>query len=391
MRTLPDHPSLDYLRQEAKDLLAALRESRPDATLAEAQRTLANQYAFHAWTDLKAEVERRRVNMPAADPALAQAFIAAFGLGSLTGGMLPVAHGLSGRSWSLTTGRGRFHVRPVLNWIDEAQAERGERVRVAAAEAGVASPLPIRGPDGRLIASVNGSSWRCYVWMDLGPGQSCPPRLSVARRMGAALAKIHNGSLEPGGTLQPWFTYRRAIEEWKALIARARQADTDWADELEKALPNIERLTRVPVAMPATDPILSIGDLQLENVRLGADGNLVITFWDFASVTHPAWELAGVVHAWSEVGQVWPSVARAIVDGYASVRDVPVLDLSSFSAAISGWLNYAHGQMCGAIGDLGGDGWEQRERYARETRALLAQPLTVESLELLLKAMLEAC
>lgn len=54
MRTLPDNPSLEFLRQEAKDLLVALRESTPTASLADAQKSLSEQYGFRTWPDLKA-------------------------------------------------------------------------------------------------------------------------------------------------------------------------------------------------------------------------------------------------------------------------------------------------------------------------------------------------
>ncbi len=46
MRLLPDKPSVDFLRKEAKDLLAALRESSPQASLADAQQALAAQYGM---------------------------------------------------------------------------------------------------------------------------------------------------------------------------------------------------------------------------------------------------------------------------------------------------------------------------------------------------------
>jgi hypothetical protein len=58
VKTLPDSPSLDHLRNQAKDLLAGLRDSDPGATLAHAQASLAEQYGFRSWTDLKAEVDR---------------------------------------------------------------------------------------------------------------------------------------------------------------------------------------------------------------------------------------------------------------------------------------------------------------------------------------------
>jgi ankyrin repeat protein len=72
-RRLPEKPSLDQLRKQAKDLLADFRESKPDAiaevrryernapaaefALNDAQRILARAYGFASWPKLKAFVD----------------------------------------------------------------------------------------------------------------------------------------------------------------------------------------------------------------------------------------------------------------------------------------------------------------------------------------------
>ena len=71
MKTLPDNPNLDHLRRQAKDLLLGLRDSTPAASLADAQASLAEQYGFDSWPQLKAEVDRRQGQAELADPALA--------------------------------------------------------------------------------------------------------------------------------------------------------------------------------------------------------------------------------------------------------------------------------------------------------------------------------
>ena len=43
-RLLADSPSMEFLRQEAKDLLSVVRESDGRATLADAQRAIAEEY-----------------------------------------------------------------------------------------------------------------------------------------------------------------------------------------------------------------------------------------------------------------------------------------------------------------------------------------------------------
>jgi hypothetical protein len=54
---LPDHPSLDWLRKEAKTRLAELRHNNPGAKLAGAQFDLAKQYGFASWRALKAHID----------------------------------------------------------------------------------------------------------------------------------------------------------------------------------------------------------------------------------------------------------------------------------------------------------------------------------------------
>jgi hypothetical protein len=56
-RPLPDRPSLDYLKKEAKGLLRTLQQQQLDAKLADAQHALARQYGFASWPRLKRHVE----------------------------------------------------------------------------------------------------------------------------------------------------------------------------------------------------------------------------------------------------------------------------------------------------------------------------------------------
>ncbi len=58
--SLPDRPSLDYLRKLAKERLRALRAADPAAQLAAAQLAVARQHGYPSWRALKTEVDRRR-------------------------------------------------------------------------------------------------------------------------------------------------------------------------------------------------------------------------------------------------------------------------------------------------------------------------------------------
>mgnify|MGYP003577202460 CR=1 FL=1 len=56
-RDLPAQPSLEHLKNEAKQRLKALRAVDPDARLAAAQLAVARDYGFASWRRLKAHVE----------------------------------------------------------------------------------------------------------------------------------------------------------------------------------------------------------------------------------------------------------------------------------------------------------------------------------------------
>lgn len=80
MSGLPDRPDLDQLRRQARELLRAAANGDPYAvarlgavsggvTLSAAQLALAREYGYPSWPKLRAEVERRRLSAPAADPS----------------------------------------------------------------------------------------------------------------------------------------------------------------------------------------------------------------------------------------------------------------------------------------------------------------------------------
>jgi ankyrin repeat protein len=60
--SLPQTPSLEWLRKQAKQRLAALRESDPAAKLANAQFALAKEYGFASWRALKAHIDSLTVD-----------------------------------------------------------------------------------------------------------------------------------------------------------------------------------------------------------------------------------------------------------------------------------------------------------------------------------------
>jgi hypothetical protein len=70
-RALPDRPSLEQLRKQAKERLRTLRGEGSTAVLGDAQLALAREYGFDSWPKLVHHVERLRGPEPADDPRTA--------------------------------------------------------------------------------------------------------------------------------------------------------------------------------------------------------------------------------------------------------------------------------------------------------------------------------
>jgi ankyrin repeat protein len=62
VRPLPARPSLEHLKNEAKERLKTLRADAPDTKLTAAQLAVARQYGFASWRQLKAHVDKRSVS-----------------------------------------------------------------------------------------------------------------------------------------------------------------------------------------------------------------------------------------------------------------------------------------------------------------------------------------
>jgi ankyrin repeat protein len=68
-RHLPERPSLEQLRKQAKEHLDTLRATNPSATLAAAQHALARQYGFDDWSKLVHHVQSLQPNRRVLRPA----------------------------------------------------------------------------------------------------------------------------------------------------------------------------------------------------------------------------------------------------------------------------------------------------------------------------------
>ncbi|MFC6015222.1 hypothetical protein ACFP2T_03310 [Plantactinospora solaniradicis] len=300
MKTLPDNPNLDHLRQQAKDLLAGLRDADPTSTLTQAQAALAEQYGFRGWTDLKAEVDRLRGQAEVADRALARAIAEHYGLGEVVGEMRPIARADdTGRRWSLATDRGRWAVRTMDTWWPIVDAETDVALQQAADAAGVLLPAPVRSRAGGIVESIGGHSWRVYEWLHSGPPLSAPASSSVTREVGRILATIHGLAL-PVDRISPWHHSRLSTVGWPELAATATAARAGWAAALGEAVPTLLDLDAIAAPdTPAPEPVLTHNVLGPASTRLTASGRLVVVGWEHAGGQPPSWELANALLDWT--------------------------------------------------------------------------------------------
>ena len=386
MKTLPDNPNLDHLRQQAKDLLSGLRDSDTRATLAQAQSLLAEQFGFRTWTELKSEVDRRRGGADVADPGLARALADRYGLGAVTGEMRSVARAdESGRRWTLVTDRGRWAVRTMDTWWPIVDIETEVALQGAAARQGVLLPTPVRSITGAVLETVGGHTWRVFPWMPGGPPMSAPAASAVTRAVGEILATIHGLAL-PVDRISPWHDRRFSSADWPNLAASAAARRAPWAAALADvaaALMELEALA-APVPVPVPGPVLSHNGLTPASVRRDRDGRLIVSGWEHAGGQPPAWELCEALTQWTvrPGGRVNVAGARAMVEGYrATAGSLPPMDLATFRGAAVGLLNYVGGQVDEAL--TAGDD-ETRRHFDRSVSHLLAHLPTRGTYERLL-------
>jgi hypothetical protein len=380
VKTLPDNPSLDHLRAQAKDLLAGLRDAAPETTLAQAQASLARLYGFPTWTALKAEVDRRRDSAEVADPGLARRLADRFGLGAPTGPMCSMARpDDSGRAWSLETDRGRWLVRTFDTAIWIVPPETDVTLQAAASGAGVRLPAPVRSQAGQIVEELDGHRWRAYEWANAGPPLSPPVSADVARQVGETLAAVHGLGLAVD-RLCPWHSTRVSAESWRDTAARVTARGASWADAMAEVVPRLEDLEQIGEGITPPAPVLTHNNLGPATVRIGPDGRIVVLEWWHAGGQPPAWELAEALIHWV-IGN--DRGTRAMVAGYrATAGSVPTLELASFRGALVSLANYIHGQVGQALEATGA---EDRRHAERNVRHLLSSPPTRAHLEHLLE------
>jgi hypothetical protein len=388
MRILPDSASLDHLRRQAKEQLAVLRRTRPEATLAEAQANLARQHGFESWAAMKADVERRRAANPetAADE-LAAALADAFGLGTPVGAMTHIERQWVGEVWELEASAGRATLTDLADYVVPDDIEVEATFVEAALAAGVLAPPPMRSSAGTFVVKVEGRCWRAHQVVPLGPLPPQPPPPEIAAEGGRVLARLHAMRVPAPKRVHPWLTMRSGERGWNDLLEQARKAERPWADQLERNIPGYLALHAIEDERdPDERAILSKGWHAPAGSRLASDGRLLLVGWDHTCAVPPDWDLGGSLMAWSETvdGDHDHDVARSFLDGYREVAgDGLPIERRMFTAGVTAALNWVISRVNIALNDTG----EDQRLAERNVPILLANPLTVDSVDRLMAAL----
>ncbi|ONI82821.1 aminoglycoside phosphotransferase [Actinosynnema sp. ALI-1.44] len=372
MRTLPDNPHLDHLRRQAKDLLAGLRDIDPATSLSDAQASLARQYGFRTWTELKAEVDRGQGHADVAAPELAQLIATRFGLGDVAGPMRSLSRPTEvGRRWVVDTERGRFVPSTVDHVYPVTDGEDNTRFQEAAARAGVLLPHPVRSTGGAAQEPLGGNLWRVYHWMHSGPTLAAPVRATVTHQVGQILAALHALRF-PAADICPWNAERLTTTSWPDVVRIAESKGADWSAALAAAIPTLVELESVGHGTSTSAPVLCHNNITPGNVRVGEGDQLVVTGWEHASGLPPEWEVAQALASWvvNPDGGINATGARALVAGYrANGGELPRVGLADFRGTAMGSLNYVFDQIQSALDAVGA---EDRRFADRSVRHLLA-------------------
>jgi hypothetical protein len=264
----------------------------------------------------------------------------------------------AGEVWSLATDRGRWAATQLFEWTPAVDDHLDDEVRLveAARGAGLAAPLPVRSTVGRVLVSIGDHRWRLHDEVKLGPA---PVTITteVAAIAGHALGVLHRLSLPTdrsitGPASAPvqarWLSSRPTEASWQFLARQAAAAGTPWAAVLQRVIPALLEISAVCADLSGEPVALSKYRLLPTDLRPGPDGGWVILNWEHAGPIPPHQELGASLAEYDKGDDL--AVRRAFLAGYRnSGTEVPALDMTMFTTAISATLNWTATRIkCGA-------------------------------------------
>jgi homoserine kinase type II len=245
-------------------------------------------------------------------------------------GDLRAVHGITGgtvnSSYALDFAAGRYFLR-IYEEQDAKGAARESQVLAHLAAHGVVTPAPMTASTGETLFTIGGKPAALFPWVE---GEIlCQARVTPlhAHEVGRALARIHKAGHAPSAPLDAGRFGPRELEkrcervalstdlEAKALAPTLRAACLAAAEKQD------ENEGRAPSG-------LIHGDLFRDNVLWDRATGKIAALLDFESASDGpfAYDVAVTILSWSYGATLDLSIARALVEGYRSVRELERAD-----------------------------------------------------------------
>jgi homoserine kinase type II len=226
----------------------------------------------------------------------------------------PVLAGTVNSSYALEIGSSRVFVR-IYEEQDDAGA-RGEARRLEhLAARGVRTPAPTPRRDGAFVGTMHGKPVVLFPWREGRMRCLATVTPADAYRVGVALAELHRAGRDaPRGPGR--------FEPSDLELRLDRLAVVPFPDIAKQAAPLRAKLASWVAKRDTSLPRgLVHGDLFRDNVLWGDDGEIsALLDFESASSGTPAYDLMVTLLAWSFRDALDEAVARALVDGYETVR-----------------------------------------------------------------------
>jgi Ser/Thr protein kinase RdoA (MazF antagonist) len=292
----------------------------------------------------------------------------------------PAARGQMGVIWLLETERGRFAVKQLLHLLDEKTVATEVALQSEMVRRGVPAPEPLRTPDGRVLAEVDGILLRVFTWVDLDE-----PRTDLdPTALGGLLATLHRDPL-PAAPAPADFWYVEPVTQstWDELGAALTAAGAPFAAEF--ACFARHQLRMQEFFAPPCGLQLCHRDLWADNVRTTTtEGGLCVIDWDNCGRADPGQELAVLL---VEFCYGSPERARTLYGAYKDGGGTGrITGRGDFTMAQA---QFGHFATTAAQRWLGTNDEQARDRAEEWFRLGLENPLDLTHLDELLTAVAE--
>jgi Ser/Thr protein kinase RdoA (MazF antagonist) len=242
----------------------------------------------------------------------AEGVAAAFGLGTPTSEVKPVARGEQGSVWRLDTERGSYAVKEPFELQSETDAAGDVEFQEAVlAQSNVPLLPPVRTTSGSIFGDVVGQQFRVYEWVDLLPvNTDLDPAL-----VGETVAAIHRVRHDRPRPLHPWYTDPVGASRWAEMSSELVAAGAPFGAAFASEVPSLielEGLIEPPRALQSCHR-----DLFADNILPTPAGEICVIDWENCGLEDPSHELAVVLYDFAYAS---PSRAATLCNAYRDGR-----------------------------------------------------------------------